>query len=132
MVQEPHTAAPTPQMITAAVSPLVAQRGLTQDRLADAVAEAVVEKIKDYLQSPDAATARQVVGDILAADAPALYAYFIGLQLVVQALHDGAGDPLLPPTAAVEAQLRQLEASPTLQSYLLTAPGAVPSEEPQA
>jgi hypothetical protein len=132
LVQHPTTAAPEPATIAAAVSPLVAQRGLAQDRLVDAIAEAVVNKLTS--RAADAAVdAAQIREEAFPTKAHEMYATYVGLQLVLQFLNDGAEDPLLPPAAVVLALLRRVEALPELQKYLAAPPSAAPiPEEPQA
>ena len=116
-----------------AVSPLVESRGLSGDRLADAIAEKVVERLLAVLPSagagaPDGAVFLPAPGE--------LYAILVGLQLVAQVMADGADDPLLPAVAQIHALIQQVEALPTLQQYLVgsayDAPAAPISEEPQA
>lgn len=126
MVSAP--AAPTADNARRAVSPLVESRGLSGDRLADAIAEKVVERLLAVLPSagaPDGAVFLPAPGE--------LYAILVGLQLVAQVVADGGDDLLLPPVAQIHALIQQVEALPTLQQYLVgSAPAAPISEEPQA
>lgn len=124
-------AAPTNDNARRAVSPLVESRGLSGDRLADAIAEKVVQRLLEQLPRAGAGAPDGAV--FLPAPAE-LYAILVGLQLVAQGVADGAEDPLLPPQEYIHALIQQVEALPTLQSYLLLPPSAPApvSEEPQA
>lgn len=124
-------AAPTNDNARRAVSPLVESRGLSGDRLADAIAEKVVERLLEQLPRAGAGAPDGAV--FLPAPAE-LYAILVGLQLVAQGVADGAEDPLLPSWQHIHALIQQVEALPTLQSYLLLPPSAPApvSEEPQA
>lgn len=114
-----------------AVSPLVESRGLSGDRLADAIAEKVVQRLLEQLPRAGAGAPDGAV--FLPAPAE-LYAILVGLQLVAQGVADGAEDPLLPSWQHIHTLIQQVEALPTLQSYLLLPPSAPApvSEEPQA
>lgn len=129
LVQSPPTTTPDPATLAAAVSPLVAQRGLSQDRLADAIAEAVVAKLTGRAAAA-AEDDAQIREDAFPTKAAEMYATYVGLQLVLQALHDGATDPLLPSTDTVSALLRRVEALAPLQEYLTQNP--TDAKEPQA
>lgn len=120
-------AAPTNDNARRAVSPLVESRGLSGDRLADAIAEKVVQRLQE-------AAATRVDGTVFLPAPSELYAILVGLQLVAQGIADGAEDPLLPSWQHIHALIQQVEALPTLQSYLLLPPSAPApvSEEPQA
>jgi len=113
-----------------AVSPLLAGHLTSTDMLAEKVADKVMERLAALV--PQAAAPE---GSILPPP-PGLYAILVGLQLVAQAQADGAEDPLLPPIEAVHQLIREVEALPTLQSYLIdptSAPPAAPiPEEPEA
>ena len=124
-------AAPTADNARRAISPLVESRGLSGDRLADAIAEKVVERLLEQLPRAGAGAPDGAV--FLPAPAE-LYAILVGLQLVAQGVADGAEDPLLLPQEYIHALIQQVEALPTLQSYLLLPPSAPApvSEEPQA
>lgn len=120
-------AAPTNDNARRAVSPLVESRGLSGDRLADAIAEKVVQRLQE-------AAATRADGTVFLPAPNELYAILVGLQLVAQGVADGAEDPLLPSWQHIHALIQQVEALPTLQSYLLLPPSAPApvSEEPQA
>ena len=120
-------AAPTNDNARRAVSPLVESRGLSGDRLADAIAEKVVQRLQE-------AAATRADGTVFLPAPSELYAILVGLQLVAQGVADGAEDPLLPSWQHIHALIQQVEALPTLQSYLLLPPSAPApvSEEPQA
>lgn len=117
------------ETIGRAVSPLLAGRTFSPE-LADAIADRVVQRLAALV--PQTAATE---GSILPPP-PGLYAILTGLQLVAQAQADGAEDPLLPPIEAVHQLIREVEALPTLQSYLIdptSAPPAAPiPEEPEA
>jgi len=128
-------AAPTNENAKRAVSPLLETRGLSGDRLADAIAEKVVERLLQQLPqagggAPEGAVFLPAPGE--------LYAILVGLQLIAQAVADGAVDPLLPALEQLHTLLQQVEALPTLQDYLINpsqpltaAPAPIP-EDPQA
>lgn len=128
MVSAP--AAPTADNARRAISPLLETRGLSGDRLADAIAEKVVERLQE-------AAARRVDGTVFLPAPSELYAIFVGLQLIAQSVADGGVDPLLPSLEHIHGLIRQVETLPTLQDYLITpsqplaAPAPIP-EEPQA
>lgn len=124
-------AAPTNDNARRAVSPLVESRGLSGDRLADAIAEKVVERLLEQLPRTGAGAPD---GTVFLPAPSELYAILVGLQLVAQGVADGAEDPLLPSQEYIHALIQQVEALPTLQSYLLLPPSAPApvSEEPQA
>lgn len=123
-------AAPTNDNARRAVSPLLESRGLSGDRLADAIAEKVVERLT---QMADAQLGKQVEGAIFLPPPAGIYAIFVGLQLIAQSIADGAVDPLLPPVEAIHQLIREVEALPTLQQYLIdpAAPAAAVVPEPQ-
>lgn len=124
-------AAPTNDNARRAISPLVESRGLSGDRLADAIAEKVVERLLEQLPRAGAGAPD---GAVFLPAPSELYAILVGLQLVAQGVADGAEDPLLPSWQHIHALIQQVEALPTLQSYLLLPPSAPApvSEEPQA
>lgn len=125
-------AAPTNENAKRAVSPLLETRGLSGDRLADAIAEKVLERLTHLVGAPPSAPE----GAVFLPAPSELYAIFIGLQLIAQSVADGAVDPLLPALAHIHALIQQVEALPTLQDYLINpsqplAAAPIP-EEPQA
>lgn len=120
-------AAPTNENARRAVSPLVESRGLSGDRLADAIAEKVVERLQQLAQQ-DVGTLQ---GGTLLPPPAGLYAILVGLQLIAQAVADGAEDPLLPPVEAIHQLIRDVEALPTLQAYLIDPASAEPRPIPE-
>lgn len=126
-------AAPTSESARRAVSPLLETRGLSGDRLADAIAEKVVERLAQIIGTQ----APPPQGAVFLPAPSELYAIFVGLQLIAQSVADGGADPLLPSLEHLHGLIRQVETLPTLQDYLITpsqplaAPAPIP-EEPQA
>lgn len=125
-------AAPTSETARRAVSPLLETRGLSGDRLADAIAEKVVQRLSQIIGTP------APEGAVFLPAPSELYAIFVGLQLIAQSVADGAADTLLPSLEHIHELIRQVEALPTLQDYLINpsqplaaAPAPIP-EEPQA